>query len=205
MPFRISSTCSCATVRFRSAGRAFSLAVRTWEGSMRNSSLQGRGGASRWSLPDWSHLHRMEVHFTPEQEAELAKVAANQRRRHRGVREERRTAKMLSTKPSILPPFKRVSMKPIAANSSKRKRWTDASRRCCGVSENSLDALPRRPTWQRLAIILQESLPAYRDRTINRIYSGVRDLKRFPYRGPRGKRPGTRELVFPRLPYIVIY
>jgi toxin ParE1/3/4 len=52
---------------------------------------------------------------------------------------------------------------------------------------------------------LTASLPAYRDRTINRIYNGVRDLKRFPYRGPRGKRPGTRELVLPRLPYVVIY
>jgi toxin ParE1/3/4 len=52
---------------------------------------------------------------------------------------------------------------------------------------------------------LAASLPAYRDRTIREIYNGVGDLKRFPYRGPRGRRPGTRELLVQRMPYVVVY
>ena len=37
------------------------------------------------------------------------------------------------------------------------------------------------------------------------IYDGCDGLIRFPHRGRKGRIDGTRELVFPGLPYIVVY
>lgn len=37
------------------------------------------------------------------------------------------------------------------------------------------------------------------------IYEGVSGLKTFPRRGRRGRVDGTRELVLPALPFVVIY
>jgi toxin ParE1/3/4 len=38
-----------------------------------------------------------------------------------------------------------------------------------------------------------------------RIYEGVGTLSQFPRRGREGRKPGTRELVFPGLPFLTIY
>jgi toxin ParE1/3/4 len=38
-----------------------------------------------------------------------------------------------------------------------------------------------------------------------RIYEGVGTLSQFPRRGREGRKPGTRELVFPGLPFLAIY
>jgi plasmid stabilization system protein ParE len=40
---------------------------------------------------------------------------------------------------------------------------------------------------------------------IRRIFDAVNGLKQFPYRGRRGREPGTRELVISNLPYLVVY
>jgi plasmid stabilization system protein ParE len=37
------------------------------------------------------------------------------------------------------------------------------------------------------------------------IYEGVEALIQFPRRGRPGRSLGTRELVFPRLPYVAVY
>jgi toxin ParE1/3/4 len=37
------------------------------------------------------------------------------------------------------------------------------------------------------------------------LYDGCGSLRSFPYRGRKGRIDGTRELVFPGLPYIVVY
>jgi addiction module RelE/StbE family toxin len=37
------------------------------------------------------------------------------------------------------------------------------------------------------------------------IYAGCETLRTFPYRGRKGRKEDTRELVFPGLPYIVVY
>jgi toxin ParE1/3/4 len=41
--------------------------------------------------------------------------------------------------------------------------------------------------------------------TILEIYQAILALRSSPYRGRAGPEEGTRELVLPRLPYIVIY
>lgn len=37
------------------------------------------------------------------------------------------------------------------------------------------------------------------------IYDGASSLATFPNRGRPGRRPGSRELLFPPLPYILVY
>lgn len=44
------------------------------------------------------------------------------------------------------------------------------------------------------------------DRIALAIYDGVQPLRQFPHQGRRGRRRGTRELVFaPELPLVVVY
>ncbi len=38
-----------------------------------------------------------------------------------------------------------------------------------------------------------------------RLYSGIASLTQFPHRGRPGHKAGTRELVFPRIPFLVVY
>ncbi len=40
---------------------------------------------------------------------------------------------------------------------------------------------------------------------MKRIFDGVDQLKRFPESAPAGRVEGTRELVIPRTPFIVVY
>ena len=37
------------------------------------------------------------------------------------------------------------------------------------------------------------------------IYEGISSLTQFPYRGRPGRKPDTRELVFPGLPFLAVY
>jgi ParE toxin of type II toxin-antitoxin system, parDE len=41
--------------------------------------------------------------------------------------------------------------------------------------------------------------------TIRDLYGKVREFKQFPYLGKEGRKRGTRELVFTRLPFIAVY
>ena len=43
------------------------------------------------------------------------------------------------------------------------------------------------------------------NRVARAIYDAVQTLRRMPRRGRRGRVEGTRELVLPRLPYVVVY
>jgi addiction module RelE/StbE family toxin len=52
---------------------------------------------------------------------------------------------------------------------------------------------------------LAQHLPALAQSTILEIYQTIGTLRDLPYRGRPGREEGTRELVMPRLPYIVIY
>lgn len=40
---------------------------------------------------------------------------------------------------------------------------------------------------------------------MKRIFEGIDQLKRFPESGPAGRVAGTRELVIPRTPFVVVY
>ena len=52
---------------------------------------------------------------------------------------------------------------------------------------------------------LAEHLPTFAKSTILEIYQAILTLRSTPYRGRAGREEETRELVLPRLPYIVIY
>jgi plasmid stabilization system protein ParE len=41
--------------------------------------------------------------------------------------------------------------------------------------------------------------------TVLQLYETIRTLKAFPHRGRLGCEEGTRELVLPRLPFVVVY
>jgi toxin ParE1/3/4 len=43
------------------------------------------------------------------------------------------------------------------------------------------------------------------NRITRRIYEAVQSLRTMPYRGRYGRIENTRELVLPRLPYLVVY
>ncbi len=43
------------------------------------------------------------------------------------------------------------------------------------------------------------------DRITRRIYESVQSLNRLPNRGRVGRLSGTRELLVPKLPYVVVY
>lgn len=57
----------------------------------------------------------------------------------------------------------------------------------------------------QIADYLREHNPGYVPSTVREIYESIRSLKSFPNRGRLGRKPGTRELVLGRLPYLVVY
>ena len=52
---------------------------------------------------------------------------------------------------------------------------------------------------------LLEKTPGHAARLVRKLYEAPSALKAFPKRGRPGKKKGTRELVIPSLPFIVIY
>jgi len=58
---------------------------------------------------------------------------------------------------------------------------------------------------QRISNYLKDENPRFRLPTMRRLYDAIRALKQWPRRGRIGIEEGTRELILPPLPYIVIY
>jgi toxin ParE1/3/4 len=52
---------------------------------------------------------------------------------------------------------------------------------------------------------IQQDNPAAAFDVAQTLYDGCGGLRSFPYRGRKGRIDGSRELVFPGLPYIVVY
>ena len=52
---------------------------------------------------------------------------------------------------------------------------------------------------------IQRDNPTAARQVARLIYDGCESLIHFSHRGRIGKQPGTRELVFPSLPYIAVY
>jgi toxin ParE1/3/4 len=58
---------------------------------------------------------------------------------------------------------------------------------------------------ENIANYLFEKTPENAARLIREIHDAPSTLKSFPDRGRAGKKEGTRELVMPSLPYIIVY
>jgi toxin ParE1/3/4 len=58
---------------------------------------------------------------------------------------------------------------------------------------------------ERISSYLKTRHPRYREPTMRKLYEAVRSLKQWPDRGRPGREDGTRELLFPPLPYIAVY
>jgi toxin ParE1/3/4 len=58
---------------------------------------------------------------------------------------------------------------------------------------------------QEISNYLKDHHPWYRRPTIRKIYDAVHLLKDWPNRGRRGREHGTREILFPPLPYVAVY
>ena len=58
---------------------------------------------------------------------------------------------------------------------------------------------------QQISDYLQEHHPQYRQPTLRKLHETVRGLKEAPYRGRPGRVEGTREVLFPPLPFVAVY
>jgi toxin ParE1/3/4 len=58
---------------------------------------------------------------------------------------------------------------------------------------------------QRISDYLRDHHPHYRLATIRKVYATIQSLAEWPYLGRAGREEGSRELLFPPLPYIAVY
>lgn len=58
---------------------------------------------------------------------------------------------------------------------------------------------------QSISDFLKEHHPQYRQPTLRKLYQRLRALKETPYIGRPGIEGGTRELLFPPMPYVAVY
>jgi plasmid stabilization system protein ParE len=77
--------------------------------------------------------------------------------------------------------------------------------RCC--AHNNAYPLGRQQqqrTCSTLAITSKTTIHVTASRP-RKVYAAIQSLKEWPHRGLIGREKGTRELLFPPLPYIVVY
>jgi toxin ParE1/3/4 len=58
---------------------------------------------------------------------------------------------------------------------------------------------------QHISDYLKDHHPHYRQPTLRKLYETIRSLKEWPLRGRLGREDGTRELLFPPMPYVAVY
>ena len=58
---------------------------------------------------------------------------------------------------------------------------------------------------QQINDYLKEHHSQYQQPTIRKLYEAIRSLKALPHRGRPGREEGTREILFPPLPYVAVY
>ena len=64
---------------------------------------------------------------------------------------------------------------------------------------------PAAADLQSINDYLKEHRPEYREPTTRKIYEKIRALKESPYLGRPGRVEGTREILFPPMPYFAVY
>ena len=58
---------------------------------------------------------------------------------------------------------------------------------------------------QHISDYLKDHLPQYRQPTMRKLFAAIQSLKDWPHRGRAGREEGTREILFPPLPYVAVY
>ena len=58
---------------------------------------------------------------------------------------------------------------------------------------------------EHISDYLKQHHPLYRQPTVRKLYDTIRSLTQSPYRGRPSSEEGTREIVFPPLPYVAVY
>jgi toxin ParE1/3/4 len=58
---------------------------------------------------------------------------------------------------------------------------------------------------QHISDYFKDHHPHYRQPTMRKLYEAIRSLRTLPYRGRPGREDGTREILFPPLPYVAVY
>ena len=58
---------------------------------------------------------------------------------------------------------------------------------------------------QHISDYLKERHPHYRQSTMRKLYETIRSLREAPHRGRLGREQGTREILFPPMPYVAVY
>jgi addiction module RelE/StbE family toxin len=58
---------------------------------------------------------------------------------------------------------------------------------------------------EHISNYLKDRYPHYCQPTLRKLYEAIRSLKESPHRGRLGREDGTRELLFPPMPYIAVY
>jgi toxin ParE1/3/4 len=58
---------------------------------------------------------------------------------------------------------------------------------------------------ERIGRLIQRDKLIAAKNTVLTLYRGIADLRNFPNHGRSGRIEGTRELIFPSLPYIAVY
>jgi len=58
---------------------------------------------------------------------------------------------------------------------------------------------------QSISDYLKDPQPKYRHPTLRRMYERIRGLRDLPYTGRPGRESGTREILFPPMPYVAVY
>ena len=58
---------------------------------------------------------------------------------------------------------------------------------------------------QQISDYLREHHPHYRQATLRKLYDTIHKLREAPHLGKPGRVEGTREILFPPMPYVAVY
>ena len=58
---------------------------------------------------------------------------------------------------------------------------------------------------QQISDYLREHYPHYRQATLRKLFDTIRNIRDAPHLGKPGRVEGTREILFPPMPYVAVY